>query len=383
MDTNLAPPPLRKPSRYGWVTAVLATLLAITSACQAASDLVNPGARPATTLPAVVETPFSMLPASQATPPIALPFEVPVVSIPLEGHAALNQAEYSGMAWHQDDLILLPQYPQRMSEQPGGVLFAIPRQALLDFIQGKTSQPIQPREIRLISEGLEKKVPQFEGFEAIAFKDERVYLSIEAREGLKMIGYLVSGTINTAADEITLKLDTLTKNPLQRQQSNRSDEAILIADNQVITFFESNGAQANPDSHATVFDLNLQRMGALEFPAVEYRLTDATEMDTSGRFWMMNYFYPGDSDLLPTSDPIREKFGAGATHTQSEAVERLLEFEYSPEGISLSGSAPIPLELLPGDESRNWEGLVRLEDLGFLVVTDKFPSTILGFIAYP
>ena len=57
------------------------------------------------------------------------------------GPHALTQAEYSGMAWYNDQLILLPQYPQRMSDQPGGVLYAIPRQALLDFIQGKTRSP--------------------------------------------------------------------------------------------------------------------------------------------------------------------------------------------------------------------------------------------------
>jgi hypothetical protein len=36
-----------------------------------------------------------------------------------------------------------------------------------------------------------------------------------------------------------------------------------------------------------------------------------------------------------------------------------------------------------GGLGRNWEGLVRLDDRGFLLVTDLFPGTILGFVPAP
>jgi len=35
---------------------------------------------------------------------------------------------------------------------------------------------------------------------------------------------------------------------------------------------------------------------------------------------------------------------------------------------------------LPGNDARNWEGIVRLDNRGFLLATDKFPTTILGFV---
>jgi hypothetical protein len=360
------------------------TLLVFASSACGQAPGSSPAALPTpTTLPARVATlPIprdnSQLQDASQTPP-----EVPVLYIPLEGPAALTQAEYSGMAWYQDELVLMPQYPQRMSDLPGGVLYAIPRQALLDFIQGNSSAPIRPREVPLISADLENAVSLFEGFEAIAFKDQRVYLSIEAREGLGMMGYLVSGQVLGNLEQVQLELDSLVKNPPQQDQSNRTDEAILIAGERVITFFESNGAQANPDAHATLFSLALEPKGEIELPPVEYRLTDTTEMDADGRFWMMNYFFPGDTDLLPSIDPIREHFGAGATHSQYSFVERLLEFQYTPQGINLTDTAPIQFQLSPQDEARNWEGVVRLEGLGFLVITDKFPRTILGFVAYP
>ncbi len=31
---------------------------------------------------------------------------------------------------------------------------------------------------------------------------------------------------------------------------------------------------------------------------------------------------------------------------------------------------------------RNWEGIVRLENRGFLLMTDKYPETLFGFVEY-
>ena len=41
----------------------------------------------------------------------------------------------------------------------------------------------------------------------------------------------------------------------------------------------------------------------------------------------------------------------------------------------------IYLELLNDGSGRNWEGLSKLNDLGFLIVTDTFPKTILAFVS--
>ncbi len=309
-------------------------------------------------------------------------FESPVTYIQLNGPAALTQAEFSGMANYQDQLVLLPQYPQRMGEHEGGALFAIPHQTIIDYIQGISKQSITPRQVLLVSNGLENQISQFEGFEAIAFHGNTAYFTIEARQGLEMMGYLVSGQVIGNLEEIHLDLTSLKKNPPQVNQSNRTDEAIVIIEDRLLTFFESNGAQANPRNYVSLFDLNLNPQGDLSMPSIEYRLTDASEIDSQGCFWMINYFFPGDTDLLPLVDPIRERLGAGASHSQSETVERLLEFQYSESGISLTDTAPIQLQLSKDGESRNWEGLVRLRDIGFLIVTDKFPVTILGFVPF-
>ena len=93
----------------------------------------------------------------------------------------------------------------------------------------------------------------------------------------------------------------------------------------------------------------------------------------------MNYFFPGDVHLLPASDPLAEKYGEGETHQSFDPVERLVEFQITEDGINISDQPPFQFRLLPDNEARNWEGLVLLDESGFLVVTDKFPTTILGF----
>ena len=86
--------------------------------------------------------------------------------------------------------------------------------------------------------------------------------------------------------------------------------------------------------------------------------------------------------MKPASDPLAQKFGLGPTHSQNETVERLVKMTYSASGITLADAPPIMLTLIP-DTSRNWEGLVLLDGRGFLLVTDKFPETILAFVTMP
>jgi hypothetical protein len=94
----------------------------------------------------------------------------------------------------------------------------------------------------------------------------------------------------------------------------------------------------------------------------------------------MNYFYPGDKHLAAKSDPIAEKYGAGATHASTNRVERIVQMRIGADAIQLVDTAPLKLELRADGESRNWEGLAQLDDLGFLLVTDSFPTTIFGFV---
>ena len=65
-------------------------------------------------------------------------------------------------------------------------------------------------------------------------------------------------------------------------------------------------------------------------------------------------------------------------------IERLLELRLTTDGrIVRTESPPLNLELLPDGECRNWEAVVRLDDRGFLLMTDKYPGTLLAFVPLP
>jgi hypothetical protein len=293
-----------------------------------------------------------------------------------------RNAEVSGLAWYGDYLVIMPQYPNFSSDYQGnGFLYVLPKADILEFLDGKNSAPLEPLAIPLNDAILAERIEDYQGFEAIAFSGERVFLTIEAGAGADMRGYLVSGTIKSDLSAITLDVEHIVENPLQDQQDNKSDEAILVVGDRLLTFYEVNGAGVNSQPVAHVFDFDLNSLGTISFPNIEYRVTDASPAGGTD-FWVINYFFPGDEDLRPAVDPLAGKFGLGPTHSQNETVERLVEMRYSASGITLTDAPPIQLTLVV-DVSRNWEGLVLLDDRGFLLMTDKFPETILGFVPMP
>jgi hypothetical protein len=312
----------------------------------------------------------------------ATPVEVAVTAIPLAGPVADANAEVSGMAWYGEFLVLLPQYPGRFQGGEDGALFALPEAEILAFLDGERQAPLEPRVIPFSAPGLAEGIPDFEGYEAIVFWDDCVYLTIEASAGTGMQGYLVSGRMSPDLSSLSVDSSRRTEIPLQGGVANQSDEALLVAGESLLTFYEANGQAINAKPVAHRFDADLAPAGTLPFVQVEYRVTDVTTLDAQDRFWAINYFFPGDTDLRPEADPLAGRYGQGPTHARYEQVERLLEFQYEPSGILLVERPPLQLEL-PSDEARNWEGIARLDGRGFLLVTDKFPETILGFVPGP
>jgi hypothetical protein len=309
-----------------------------------------------------------------------LPPEAPVINIPLAGTAASRSAEFSGMAWYGDWLILLPQYPTFATSGEDGLLFALPKADILAYLDGAITGPLTPIEIPFTGGNLGRMLPGFEGFEAITFVEEQAFLTVETSPG-GMLGYLAVGEMQP--DLAAFVLDTTQVTPIEPQADspNHSDETIVWVDGRLVTVYEVNGRAITPSPVAHLFDPMLQPVGTVPFPSIEYRVTDATAVDENGRFWVINYFFPGDTSQKPASDPIAQQTGQGATHSQYNQVERLLELQYTAQGIQRTDTPPIQLTLIP--DARNWEGIVRLDKRGFLLVTDKFPETILAFVPAP
>lgn len=308
--------------------------------------------------------------------------ETAVTPIPLASPLTDADAEISGLAWYNDTLILLPQYPN-FSGGRESFIYALPRAGILAYLDGHDPEPLQPQPVPFAAPGLAQEISGFEGYEAIAFNEDTVYLTVEANPLLNgMKGYLVQGTMAPNLAELVVDTSHIVEILPQSSSSNKSDEALFVAGDTIVTIYEVNGAALNPNPVAHRFDEDLNEIESVPFPTIEYRMTDTTALDENGRFWVINYFFPGDSDLQVEVDPLAEQYdGRGSSHRQEEHVERLIELQYSENGISFTDTPPIQLSLT--DEARNWEGIVRLNGRGFLIVTDKFPETILGVVPGP
>lgn len=368
-------------------------LISITAACQTTATQIAV-TTPTSAPPTATQTPIpaTLTPKDTSTPvpptntpaPIATlppPAEYPVTLIPLTEPAAKRSAEFSGMAWYGDTLILLPQYPNYSTTSGDGILFALPKADILAFLDGSLSGPLNPVAIPLIAPKVRRSAHGFEGYESIAFKGNQVFMTIEGSPDSGMTGYLVTGTIEPDLSAINLDVDSLITIPAQTKIGNLSDETILVTPNSLVTFYEANGAVVNPAPVAHRFNFDATPIDTIPMQNIEYRITDATNLDADGRFWAINYFFPGDRKLKAAVDPIADTFGKGATHATREGVERLIEMQYSDKGVILLDTPPMQLQLIEED-LRNWEGLVRLNERGFLLTTDKYPTTLLGFIAF-
>lgn len=306
--------------------------------------------------------------------------EQEVILLPLSGPLSEPRAEISGLAWYGNYLILLPQYPIVFDDKGDGFLFSLPKGEILALLDGAIGMGMEPKPIKLVAPNLTDQIRNFQGFESIGISGSQVFLTIEAGDGTDMQGYLISGTISPDLSQLVLDTTKLAVIPPQAVSANHTDESILVFEDKIVTFYEVNGEAIVPDPVAHVFDFDLNLIGTIPMTNLEYRLTD-TALSSSNEFWGIDYFYPGDTDLIPRDDPITDTYGKGNTQSKFDHIERLVKFTYSDDGISFAKSAPIPLVLT--EDIRNWEGIAILDDRGFLLATDKFPVTILGFVPFP
>jgi hypothetical protein len=329
---------------------------------------------------------ISPTPSWQLQTPGPTPFPEQIVQqITLNGPLSEAQAEVSGMAWDGNSLILMPQFPGQYAS-PGidGLLFALEKADILAYLAGDRSEPLQPRPIPLVAPGLARQIPGFEGFEAIAVDGDSVYLTIESSNGQPMMGYLIRGRIEENLSRILLDPASLIPLPPRAKLFNKTDEALVLANAKIYSIYEANGAEINPNPVAYRFNLpDLNNMALVPFPHLEFRVTDATPADSQGRFWAINTFWPVDLGVATDVDPLAQKFGEGATHGEFLTVERLVELQIEQDRITLTETPPIQLSLIDDFSARNWEGLARLNNLGFLLMTDQHPASIFAFVPLP
>jgi hypothetical protein len=304
--------------------------------------------------------------------------EVEVVPLKLPERVQAASFEYSGLAWFGDFLVLLPQYPEGRYSSGGGNLFAISKEDILRAIEDPEFE-LPVRDVPIFNSNLRNVVKGFEGFESILFVEQEVYLTVESHGGNPMMGYLIKGVVEGELESITLDPNSLVELEPPSSAENATFEAITYWDGNLYVIYEHNAKQSDAQPLAYQFDLDLEFEKEIDFPIMDYRITDATMSDPSGKFWVVNYFFPGDTHLAVEQDALISQYGQGATHASNEPVERLVQLQIEKDEISRVDQAPIYLKLLGFNIARNWEGVVMLDELGFLLISDSFPGSILGF----
>lgn len=315
-------------------------------------------------------------PVAATVEPVLLPFSGPLND---------RRAEVSGLAWLDDRLFILPEDPALWGQDGELVFFLVPRAQILDHLEGRRTAPLEPEPLACPDGRLLRSVAHYDGLEAVAIAGDRIYLAVEAKARTGMAAHLVTGHVDRTGTGPVIGLDRLTPIPLAVDIFNVGEESLVIAGERVLTMGEANGRNVNPQPRAAVFSAAGDSLGALPFPHIEYRVTDATALDRGGCFWVINYFFPPEAPKFqPAADPETAAFGPSEIENPLGCVERLLELRLTADDrIERTATPPINLAPLGDGNCHNWEGLVRLGEEGFLLMSDKHPGTLLAYVANP
>ena len=211
------------------------------------------------------------------------------VEILLAEEFTKGEPEYSGLAWAGQDLVLLPQFPDRFPGEEGGNLLVVPKKRIEDYRSGDNRVPIVPRKIAFHDGDVLDAVPGFEGFEALVVDGNHVYLTIEAKEGEGRRGYIVSGSADWTEGRVRLNRSSLKQIQFETLMFQMSFESLIMWNDLLVTIYEANGSVITDSPRALVFDQALNELQSLPLPSIEYRITDATAVAQDGTFWIINY----------------------------------------------------------------------------------------------
>lgn len=303
----------------------------------------------------------------------------------LGGPLAGREAEISSLTWNRDgDLFLLPQFPDLCGEEGLLTFFRIPRARLDAAVAGDHPGALVPEPVVCDAPWLVPLIRGYDGLESACVIGDRCFMTVEAERDTAMAGFLVSGRFTRGDGVVSITLERLTSIPLKVQLPNMSQETIIQDGHRVVTINEANGARATAAPVAHVFGPDLEDRGTIPFPRIEYRVTDATDLDAEGRFWVLNYFWPPDGRFLrPAGDPETERFGAPPWLAPGTCVERLLELQLLEDRIVRTDRPPVWIEPRADGDCRNWEAVARYGADGFILVTDKYPTTLMAHVRLP
>jgi hypothetical protein len=256
--------------------------------------------------------------------------------------------EYSGMDWYGDRLVLLPQYPR-------GALVTIDAKALQEALRSGTA--LHPERLPFDDRNATTAISGSEGYEAIAFHGDAVYLLIEAhgRHGKTMQSHLCLGHVGPKG----VTLEQCIEIPLPLQIRNYSHEALAVTKKGLLVIYEANGTGEATQAYRVAFDLST--VDPIPMAPVDFRVTDATRI-VGGTLWVTTPYW------IPESLRLKQ------FRLTNRAL--LVELAVTQQSVVQTGRQVV---INDGMRSYNWEGVVRFAE-GFVIVTDAFPGSVLRYL---
>lgn len=302
--------------------------------------------------------------------------------IRLSETASDMNAEYSSLCWYEDNLILLPQYPSYFqSNLEKDVIFMINKDNLSSAISKKGRKVVEPRTIEVVNNESYKLLPGYEGFEGICYDGEYFYLTVEYNSGTNQ-AVVIKARLTDDDTKLEILNDQYIILDLPVEIFNASYESIFVYDNYIYVIYEGNGKIINSNPIAKKISLDLQTVEDVSFATIEYRVTDVTAFDETGRGWATNYFWPGDVDLYtPDEDFIPNNFPD--ENNLEQGLERIIPLIINTTDNKIEydiSRDPVYIKKEIRSDSFNWEGIVVYNNNSFIIVTDKYPQTVLRYL---
>ncbi len=302
-----------------------------------------------------------------------------VVELKLNEETSNVNAEFSGLCWYDDMLVMLPQYPSYFRQELGkDVIFLLDSKEINKAIKKNGKYELAPKSVEVVNNKTYKLLPGYEGFESICYDGEFFYLTVEYNSQTQQSILVKAQMINNDTqleilNEVHYYLD------LPSDVFNASFESSFTTDDYIYVIYEANGALINKKAIVKRISKTFSSVEDLAMDSIEYRITDVTRFNQAGEGWAINYLWPGDVEKYkPSTDYIANPYST--INNFEQGVERIIPLKLVNDKLIYDNNRePVYIKKEALDYSSNWEGIVNYKD-GFLIVTDKFPKTIFKYI---
>ncbi|MEJ5962573.1 hypothetical protein [Pedobacter immunditicola] len=337
-----------------------------------------------------------LFPLGQAVLLFLIPviFSLPAIAqnslkiIPLPIKINSVNEEFSGLAWSGNRLYLLPQYGNHKETLLNGEfsIYSLLADSISRVIDGKDTALTQFKVLRIKNlEKLPDSVKShYQGFEAITFYKNEVFLAIETDDKYDYC-FVIKGVLNEQQSQILI--DPSRTIALKRYPYifNAGFESLTyLPDKQkLMALFEFNGMHTG--GIGFLFDTDFKsKPKEIAVPYLPFRITDI-EATKRGRIYGINYYWEGDYHVYLNNNISRNQ--ESAVKKWAPAFGDSLKTKSYARIVTKKRWRSKSWDQVTSFEANktNWEGLALFRN-GALVITDanrsKKLKTVFAFITF-